>query len=341
MFMKISIAFKKWIFLVAIFSLATPSWGQEKKPLFDDFVKKGSAALLGGGSTDDAIRKLAIGLVVGNALKPKEFREEPISEDEVSVTSRLFFKFDVLGEVQAVKRVSKVRNEKRKMPAILLLTSAGTGVEAVKMMPPPNNSMVVALDYGVPAETKGVRERALYLVTQIPKLQGAIVSVLYWLLKHAENVDAKRISTVNIGFGAYLAPLSLRVAEALSFTPAGTVFIHGGVQVKNFVIRYFKENHRVSPGEKVQEHIYKILDFIDPRQHLKHLNGAFYVIQPDHDRYIPKASSEALAAGLPAPKKVVEEKSESRDLVVERDAVMAQALSATKQWLLENDAIRE
>lgn len=339
MFMKISIAFKKWIFLAAIFTLANPSWGADSPSAFGDFIKKGSAVLTGG-STDDAIKKLAMGLFIGNALKYKEFKEEPISEDQVSITTLLTFRFDVIGEVKAVKRVSKIRNEKRKMPAILLLTSAGTGVEAVKMMEPPANSMVVALDYGVPANSNGVRERALYLVTQIPKLQGAIVSLLFWLAKHAENVDTKRISTVNIGFGAYLAPLSLRVAESLSFAPAGTVFIHGGVQVKNFVIRYFKENPRISPGENVQQHIYKILDFIDPRQHLKHLNGPFYVIQPDNDRNIPKASSEALAAGLPAPKKVVEE-AEMQELVVERDAVLAQALNSSKQWLLENDAIRE
>lgn len=337
--MKISIAFKKWIFLAMTFTLANPSWGADGPGLFGDFVKKGSA-VLSGGTPDDAIKKIAFGMFVGNALKPKEFREEPISEDAISVTSRLTFKFDILGEVKAVKRVSKDRNERRKMPAILLLTSAGTGVEAVQMMAPPKNSMVVALDYEVPANATGVRERALYLVTQIPKLQGAIVSMLFWLAKHAENVDSKRISTVNIGFGAYLAPLSLRVAEALSFSTAGTVFIHGGVQVKNFLIRYFQDNPRVRPGEKVQEHIYKILDFIDPRQHLKHLNGPFYVIQPEHDRYIPKASSQALAQGLPDPKKVLDE-TQARELVVERDAVMAQALSGTKLWLLDNDAIRE
>lgn len=339
MFMKISIAFKKWIFLVAIFSLATPSWGQEKKPLFDDFVKKGSAALLGGGSTDDAIRKIAVGLLISKITEPRAVKEEVISEDAVSVTSTVTMRYEVLGGVRLVKRVSKTTNPKRKMPAIFLLTSAGTGVEAAQMMEPPANTMVVALDYEVPAETKGLRERALYLVTQIPKIQGAIVATLLWLAKHEKTVDPKRISTVNIGLGTFLAPLSLRVAEALSFSPAGTVFIHGGVQVKNFLIRYFEENPRVKPGEKVVEQIYKILDFIDPRQHLKHLNSPFYVIQPPNEKLIPKASSEALTASLRDPKQVREV--QQSEILVERDVAFAQAIGATKQWLLDNDAIRE
>lgn len=339
--MKILNAFKNALWMVVLLTSATfslSSQGDVGGSPLGKLLNSVPNSMLKSGPTDDAMKKVAIGLVASSILKPKEFKEEKVSEDEISETYLLTFKFEVLGEVKAVKRVSKTQTSRRK-PAIFLLTSATSGFEAAKTMPPAPNSMVVALDYLVPEDVKGVRERALYTVTQIPKIQGAAIALLFWLSKQ-DDVDSRRISSVNVGLGVYLAPISLRLAEMLTFSPAATVFIRGGVQVKNFVAQYFKDHPQVRPGDKVLDAIYKFLDFIDPHQHLKHLEGPFYVVQPGSDKVIPKASAEALIAALPAPKTTVTS-SDEKIFEADRDAAFSGIMTDTKKWLVENSALRE
>jgi len=186
---------------------------------------------------------------------------------------------------------------------------------------------VVALDYQV-ASGNSLAEKILATAKHLFQIQAHILISLLWLA-HQDEYDPSRISILNVSFGTFIAPLSLRAASQFGFKSAATIFAFGGAEIKNFILPFSENIIDSKAREEWQRYIVNSLDLIEPSKQLKHLTGPFLVIRGLNDQVIPLASSEALEHSLSEPKEILLLKTrhinvnESATLQLMREAVVA------------------
>lgn len=200
-----------------------------------------------------------------------------------------------LGPIEIKKRDPIVKGQST-FPTAVLLTGLQTGMDSVRLAPPTPRASVVSLNY--PIRTGSMIDSVMSTIENIWRIQAHIFVVFTWL-RHQWDVDATRLSSVNVSFGSFISPLPLRLLKQTGFIPHVTVFAFGGGTIMPFIDHMLKtEVNDKNLRRGIRAVLSPVAKVLEPRQHLKKLEGPFLVVRGTNDQIIPKESSDALVGTL-------------------------------------------
>lgn len=283
---------------------------------------------------------LSLGLpTAGHAQVIKVKSTTLIKSTQDSVTERIELTSKYFGDATLVKRRSLAKSEKKwatsAQPALFILSGIQTGAKTVGLLPEIPGVTVVSIEYPISADDTSIN-RMKEVTLLFPKIQQQTLMTYVWLSKLPE-IDSRKITSINISFGSFIAPFSLRALADLGYVPYRTVFLFGGTTLGGFVEPYLgtitaASNDRIDVSE-----FNKSLKGIEPAQHLKYLKGPFLVINGTDDEIIPASSSEDLQNLLPEPKEIFNLPTGHID--TDKPEVIEATLDKVIEWLNSEDAI--
>jgi hypothetical protein len=239
-----------------------------------------------------------------------------------------------LGEFQL--RVRRPINDVQRVPVVFLTAGVNVEAESLGLLADTPGVALVTFDYGVSSKIQGV-ELMKTVVQDLPRIIGRVAASMKWLATQSW-VRPDRINTIHVSFGSYIAPYSLRLAEAAGVRSFATVFAFGGAEawqilLKPDVARLLSR----ADFDNLKRNLDLAMRPFDPVRQLPFLRGRFLVLRGAQDEMIPVASSLALENALPEPKQI--EILQTPHIGVSRPEIISQAFSLITQWFTEQRAI--
>jgi hypothetical protein len=235
-----------------------------------------------------------------------------------------------LGRFQMMVRVpTAAYKDEKPRPVIFLTSGVLTGLKTLDLIEDAGEAIIAAYDYPINKELERAR-LAGDIMQNLPRIYGQIAASMKWLSRQS-IVRADRINSIHVSFGSFIAPLSLRLANAMGVETYATVFAFGGAEVWN--LAPIAASSRLTEDEvaEIKRQLALALKGIDSASHLPHLKGRFLAIRGTKDEIIPEASALALERALPEPKQI--ELLDSEHIGSDRLDIIQQTFSIIKKWL--------
>lgn len=228
--------------------------------------------------------------------------------------------------------LKKSKQSPRPRPVVFVATGIKTGFETLKLFNQDDDIHVVVFEYAFDKNEKDERLVASLLQNAL-KMQTQMAMTLKWISQQ-DFVREDRINVLLVSFSTFISPMALRLAQQWNVSIYSTVFAFGGAQIKNFTASFFKN---CPQAQELQKSADAFLDWMDPENHLPYLKSQFLVIRGEFDNIIPLASSLALEAKVPEPKKIVVLPTVHIDM--ERPDIVRLTMATVQEWYTQIQAL--
>jgi hypothetical protein len=226
------------------------------------------------------------------------------------------------------------------LPVVFVLGGLETGAHGVRHLPEAGSNVLVGYDWPLPRRMP----RGMAALRILPELwhrtllvPGEVSLAMRWIAAQPW-ADRERLSLVGLSLGALAVPAVQRVAAADGLAIGWTVLGYGGAPLGALLAHH--------PGIRpdwlrplLRASAAILLRPLDPIHHLPHLNGAFLVLGGTDDVLIPEHAAQRLAALTPEPKAVRWIEGTHLGIGRDQDALLAEVVDRTFQWLREHDAV--
>lgn len=257
-----------------------------------------------------------------------------IASDAQSETKSITLKNKELGEINLRLKTPKKNGT---FPTIYVspgLNAKGTPIDQYITM---DDVVIVEIEYPINDRLKGGK-MVYEILRKSIKMQLMNTVAINWV-KNLPVVNANKISFINISFGTFAAPFSIRVAQLLGLDPYAIVFAYGGSDLKSMILPTLENSMSNADFENVKKPVSKLLDMTAPTNHLPHLQtqSGYLVVNGMDDKLIPKESKALLFERLPDPKEVLEV--EGGHIRADQPEMIKKAIAVVLAWLKDQGAI--
>jgi hypothetical protein len=226
------------------------------------------------------------------------------------------------------------------LPVIFVLGGLNTGAHSVRHLPEAGSNVLVGYDWPIPRRVP--REiTALWMLPEVCRrilfVPGEVSAALRWIAAQPW-ADRERVTLVGLSLGALAAPAVQHVAAAEGVAINWTVLGYGGAPLGVLLAHH----PRVRSGwlrPLLRAGADLLLRPLEPAHHLPYLKGVFLVLGGTDDALIPEEAARQFAALTPEPKTVYWIEGTHLGIGGDQDALLAEVIDKTVQWLREHDAV--
>lgn len=228
----------------------------------------------------------------------------------------------------------------RPLPLVVVLGGLGTGMKAIRHLPPAGDNAVLGYDWPLPRKLP----RGLALLRQAPDLHrrvftipGQIAAAVAWSAAQPW-ADPGRISLLGFSLGALAVPAAQHLLQARGLAVGWTVLAYGGADLGALVAAH----PRAGPAwarPLLGWIAGRILRPLDPAQHLPQLSGRFLLIGGAEDGLIPAPSARRLRDLAPEPKTEVVLAGAHMGIGAGQEALLDRIVEVTEEWLVRGGAL--
>jgi hypothetical protein len=226
------------------------------------------------------------------------------------------------------------------LPVVFVLGGLDTGGHSVRHLPEAGSNVLVGYGWPLPRRMP----RGMAALRMLPELwrrilfvPGEVSLAMRWIAAQPW-ADRERLSLVGLSLGALAVPAIQRVAAAEGLAISWTVLGYGGAPLGVLLAHH--------PGIRpdwlrplLRAGAAVLLRPLEPTHHLPHLSGAFLVLGGTDDALIPERAAQRFAVLTPEPKVVHWIEGTHLGIGRDQDALLAEVIDRTFQWLREQDAV--